>query len=270
MNRNKKKRFMTRLRHNLSDLLIFILVISVFLVGGKYIWKQIIHSAGKSDSLLSFKPETYSTNMPELTPELDGFFNTFKTLVYASQEADEAKKDFLQAHPEIRTMSIAANYMTGDVNIRIEPRKVVSEITVEGEKAFLAEDGTIMSKAIGDYVSLPFSVSLSTHDISEHLTNFLYKLGERHNDFSRTLKEVRCGSGEDSCVLLLEDGTRVNWGTMFYTSRKIEELNNILSVAGKNNPGSYSGKLDIDMRYCVSLGRSFYKTQDNAITSGKI
>ena len=169
-----------------------------------------------------------------------------------------------EEHPEIKDMRIVPNYLTGEINIRVEPRKLVSEIKVEGKKAYLAEDGTIIINAKGEKPSLPFDVTLSSTSIPEHLPRFIWQLGEKHEMFARSLKNVSCGSDENSCVLWLNDGTKVEWGTFFYTTRKIEELNHIISVADSKKNGEHSGKLHIDMRYCVSLGRSFYKKLQNS------
>lgn len=252
---------------------VLLLTFTLFHVSKKIIkgWESSTH---KTDSLLSFKPETYTTNLPELVPELDTFFDSFKKLAFSSSEAEEAQKTFLEEHPEIKDMRIVPNYLTGEINIRVEPRKLVSEIKVEGKKAYLAEDGTIIINAKGEKPSLPFDVTLSSTSIPEHLPRFIWQLGEKHEMFARSLKNVSCGSDENSCVLWLNDGTKVEWGTFFYTTRKIEELNHIISVADSKKNGEHSGKLHIDMRYCVSLGRSFYKKLQNSSekdskTSGK-
>ena len=258
MKRKKQKTFYRRLRRTLGGLsFIFVFSATVFFAGKTMIarWQA---SAQKTDSPLSFKPESYSTNMPEFAYELDSFFSTFKKLAFSSPEADSARKDFLDKYTEIKNMRITPNYLTGDVNIRLEPRRAVSEIKLSGKKAYLAEDGTIMAKASGKKPELPFAVSLSSSDISEHLPQFIEKLGEKHEMFAMPLKTLECGTGENSCVLWLKDGTRVDWGTIFYTTRKIEELNNILAAVS-DKTGKHTDSLNIDMRYCVSLGRSFYK-----------
>lgn len=259
VNRVKRKRYRQRVINMFTGILSFAAVIAVLIAVWHYsrvLWQNAI---SYSDSPVSFRPETYSTNMPELKKELDPFFGSLKGLVFASTETYELSKKFLEEHPEIKDIKLAPNYLTGDVNIHIEPRETVAEVKLAGRTAYLASDGTIMPRMTGRTPELPFEVHLSTTNISGHLPVFISKLNERRDKFSLPLKELSCGSGEESCIMKLEDGTTVNWGTIFYTSRKIEELNHVLDVAGKLKKEPSAAKLDIDMRYAVSLGRSFYK-----------
>jgi len=260
----KEKKYRQRVKKMFSGILMFagiIVVITIVCHYSRTLWQNAVSYV---DSPVSFRPETYSTNMPELKKELDPFFESLKSMVFASTETYTLSQKFLDGHPEIKNIKLDPNYLTGDVNIRIEPRKTVAAVKLDGKTAYLASDGTIMQRTTGQTPELPFEVHLSTTNISGHLPVFISKLSEKHDRFSLPLKELSCGAGEESCIMKLEDGTVVNWGTIFYTSRKIEELNHVLEVAGKLNKEPSKAKLNVDMRYSVSLGRSFYKTPDSA------
>ena len=259
MNHALRKRKIKRLKRMALGLVLFFLFVIAVCSGSYLAWSKWMASTRNSDSPIAFKPVTYSTNMPEFSQDLDVFFASFKQLAFASDEAREAQNEFLQQHQEIRTMKMLPNYLTGDLNIRIEARRPVSEVIIDGTKMYLAEDATIIPRAVGDMPAIPFEVMLSTTDISQHLPEFIELLGERQSTLPKGISVLSCGSGEESCELTLSDGSKVEWGTIFYASRKLEELAHLLEMAASDEASQNEGILQIDMRYAVSSGRSYYK-----------
>ncbi|MCR4821196.1 MAG: hypothetical protein K5838_08760 [Elusimicrobiales bacterium] len=258
-NKTRQRKNKERIYKAMLKMAVFAFSLLILYSAGHYAISLWHKSAQQEGSPLSFSPETYSTNMPEMKPVLDPFFDSLKGMVLSSTGSAALCQGFMENHKEFKSIKLIPNYFTGDVNIRFVPRKAVAEADISGKKAYIADDGTIMDRNAGEIESLPFNVFLSSNNISGNLPRFLVQLAKSHDIFAKPLREVSCGEGENSCVLKLEDGTKINWGTIFYTSRKIEELNHILAVAGSRQSGAYS-YLDIDMRYCVSLGRSYYKT----------
>lgn len=260
MNRLKKQKKKQRVTTMLRELSFLALLLIVLSAAGKYGLQRWKTASNDEYSPISFKPETYSTNLPSMKPELDILFAGIKDHVLTSTTTSALSEQFLQNHRELKDISLVPNYLTGDVNIKLKLRKLVAEVKINNDvPALLTEDGTILDSSPENSPKLPFSIIITGSKVPDNLPWFIAQVNKNYDRFSRSPIAIKCASSEDSCIIMLNDGSVVYWGALEYTMRKIEELNHVLDVASSRNPGAFAGRLKIDLRYAVSLGRSFYR-----------
>ena len=127
----------------LKTFLLFILCIG-FCVGG-YLVARRAYEGISASRLGQWKPEdVHISGVTEpFSQEINAAVQPYLQRPFSVQDAVSLQQQFQKKYPQFRRVSVKRGLMTGNLNISIEMRRPLAYFTLEGNKQFIDQDGTV-------------------------------------------------------------------------------------------------------------------------------